>query len=192
MGNLGRHDLGVIGAGDFAVSQSIGLSSVRLSWRLLGYHLGQGLHSHWSGKREALAPVPPLGVVERASTANSQAAWLLDIEAWVKARPERRQDVAGLARHLGLSRSAVHRRFLATTGVTARDVLRGWRLQWVREAIVSGPATTTGELARRFGWSDGPHLIRQFQQAFGITPKALMSAIGLSGDQPDVPPQVRR
>ncbi len=178
--NVDRTDLGVVGAGDFPFAHGLGLSSVRLSWRLMGHQVARRLHLRFCGSPDLVSAVPPLGVAARASSSTAgRAAWLVRAEAWVRARPDRRQDVGGLARHLGMSRSSLHRHFQAAVGQPARDVLRTWRLNRVREALMGDDqGGTIDALARRHGWSDGPHLIRQFKRAFGITPHALMAAAG--------------
>ncbi len=178
LSNLGRKDVGVVGAGDFDFSDGIGMSSVRLSWVLLGHELARLLHCHLSGSGSRTATAPPIGVAARASTSTiTGASWLAKTEAWMRKCTNRLPDVAGLARHLGVSRSTLNRRFQSELGCPAKEYLRERRLLEVREALLRNEAASIETLARRFGWCDGSHLIRDFRRTYGLTPGTLQTAL---------------
>jgi len=70
---------------------------------------------------------------------------------------------------LRISRSRLYRLFEADGGVQA--YIRGQRLEAVRR-LLAGPAdgARIGDLAERWGFTDGAHLSRMFRQRFGVTP----------------------
>ncbi len=172
---LGRSDVGVLGAGDFL--PTTGLSSIRLSWSLLGFQIGRYLHVRFSGGAASLDLVPPLGVMERASTRTALPSWLESVQTWIAHAPRRRCRVQHIADHLGVSRSTLNRRFRSELSQDARDWLTKQRLGLVFEHILTHPDEPIAGLAERFGYCDDPHLNRVFRKAYGISPGALATGL---------------
>jgi AraC-like DNA-binding protein len=172
--NLGRQDLGVIAAGDTSTASETNLSSVRLSYQLIGEQLGVRLQKLFSSNHWENALIPPIGISKRASTETAHVdSWLNNIRKWVAEDPKNRKDVQGLAQHLNISRKTLHRQCLRHAGQTPKDILHTWRLQWAREAVLTNNKQTIRHIAQYYGWCDSAHFIRDFRKAFGTTPGAL-------------------
>lgn len=169
--NMGRSDVGVLGVGDFLPTS--GLSSIRISWSLLGFQIGRYLHVVFSGGTSAIDPVPPLGIIERASTRTATPSWIESLQTWIAHAPRRRCRVEHIAAHLGISRSTLNRRFRKELNQDAQEWLLKRRLGLVFEHILTHPNESIADIAARFGYYDGPHLNREFRKAYDITPGAM-------------------
>lgn len=113
---------------------------------------------------EALSPAPP---------ATMRAAAEAAIERRLGEHP---LTAAVLGADLGISRGTLFRLFKADGGFQA--YARERRLDQVRRALdVPGDRTSIAVLADRWGFSDAPHLSRQFRAKFGVTPGAYRAAV---------------
>jgi AraC-like DNA-binding protein len=76
-----------------------------------------------------------------------------------------------LVRSIGLSERAVERRFLASVGMT---LVQFRRLARFRNALrtYAGGCDNWSAIAHAMGYSDQPHLVREFQAWSGLTPVA--------------------
>jgi AraC family transcriptional activator of tynA and feaB len=76
-----------------------------------------------------------------------------------------------VAQALGISVRTLHRSFAAEQSSFA-FALRRLRLEQARHLLAQPRLAnlTVGELGRRAGFADASHFVREFQQAFGITP----------------------
>lgn len=81
-------------------------------------------------------------------------------------------DVGDLAAGLGLGRRALERLFRREVGLSPKLYARIERLQGVLAGLESGaPADGWARLARRHGYADQSHLIRDFRLLAGTTPR---------------------
>jgi AraC-like DNA-binding protein len=83
-----------------------------------------------------------------------------------------------LARNLGLTERTLERRFLAHVGVTPKKYARVIRL---RNAIFQREKLSTwADVAYAVGYYDQSHMIRDFQELYGISPESLYPQIQVS------------
>ena len=83
-----------------------------------------------------------------------------------------------LARNLGLSERTLERRFLAHVGATPKKYARVVRL---RNAILQRKTLSTwADVAHAVGYYDQSHMIRDFQELYGISPESLYPQIDVS------------
>jgi AraC-like DNA-binding protein len=75
-----------------------------------------------------------------------------------------------LARELGLHVRSLERTFRNELGVTPKRLIRLVRLRHVLGALHAGRFGTLAELAHAAGYSDQPHMIRDFKQLTGRAP----------------------
>jgi len=78
--------------------------------------------------------------------------------------------VEELAAELGLEVRTLERRFLAQLGLTPKRLIRLVRLRHVLGALHAGTFSSLAELAQACGYSDQPHLVRDFKALTGRTP----------------------
>ena len=76
-----------------------------------------------------------------------------------------------IAADIGLSERQFRRRFRDQVGLSPKELLRIQRFRSCAKASVSNPGHSWVELAARLGYSDQPHLAREFQKLIGMTPK---------------------
>jgi AraC-like DNA-binding protein len=85
-------------------------------------------------------------------------------------------DIAGLtrvdalARHAGVSMRALQRLFHEYVGVSPKWLIRRCRLREATRRIESGEVESWSALAAELGYSDQPHLIRDFTRSVGVPP----------------------
>ncbi|TAK61521.1 helix-turn-helix transcriptional regulator [Methylobacter sp.] len=83
-----------------------------------------------------------------------------------------------LARNLGLTERTLERRFLAHVGATPKKYARVVRL---RNAIFQRKTLSTwADVAHTVGYYDQSHMIRDFQELYGISPESLYPQIDVS------------
>jgi AraC-like DNA-binding protein len=87
-----------------------------------------------------------------------------------------------LARHLGMTRRHLERRFRNDLGLGAKHIARIARVHAVLHALQRQPRLSGAEIAATCGYSDQPHMIRDCKAIAGHTPARLMtSAPSLAG-----------
>ena len=84
--------------------------------------------------------------------------------------------IAALTKHIGLSQSALERRFRRVVGATPRKFASFVRLQ--RVLRLHQPGTTLATLAVAAGYFDQSHFIHEFRRFSGVTPSAYFAARG--------------
>jgi AraC-like DNA-binding protein len=84
-------------------------------------------------------------------------------------RSSGRASVAAIARYVAMSQSALERHFRAAVGATPKKLSRLARLQYVRQLWNTGKSLT--EIAFAAGYTDQPHLVRDFQLFTGTSPE---------------------
>lgn len=83
-----------------------------------------------------------------------------------------------LARHLGLTERTLERRFLSHVGATPKKYARVVRL---RSAVLQRKKLSTwADAAQAVGYYDQSHMIRDFQDLYGISPESLHPQIDVS------------
>lgn len=86
--------------------------------------------------------------------------------------------VSQLARHLGLSKRTLERRFYNHIGATPKKFARVIRL---RHAILQRPSFASWtEVAHEVGYYDQSHMIHDFMELYGISPEALYPQVHAS------------
>lgn len=123
-------------------------------------------------------------------TASRVAKRVTEIENFLAARlPERRHPaehtaslveriaadptiarVETLARSEGVSPRQLQRRFADHVGLSPKNVVRRYRLYEAAERVRHGTPVDWAELAATLGYSDQPHLSRDFTAALGLSP----------------------
>ena len=79
------------------------------------------------------------------------------------------RDVARFAREVGMSRSQLHRKLTALTGLSASAFLRSVRLLRAAELLKGGFGNVT-EVAYATGHKSLSHFSRNFREEFGVPP----------------------
>lgn len=79
--------------------------------------------------------------------------------------------VGDLASGTGLSERQFRRRFREQVGLSPKELLRIQRIRSCAKTSVTNPGHSWAELAARPGYSDQPHLAREFQRLMGMSPK---------------------
>jgi AraC-like DNA-binding protein len=96
----------------------------------------------------------------------------LDRALWAIRRAPSQAAIAKLAASVGLSERQFERRFLERVGIGPKRFARIMRLERAL-SLAQRADQSQAELAARAGYSDEPHLLREFRALTGLTPKAL-------------------
>lgn len=94
---------------------------------------------------------------------------------WIQDSPAETR-IAALTRHIGLSQSALERRFRRAVGVTPRRFASLVRLQHVLR--LHRPGMSLAALAQAAGYFDQSHFIHDFRRFAGSAPGAYFAATG--------------
>jgi AraC family transcriptional activator of mtrCDE len=103
------------------------------------------------------------------------------------ADPGAPHDVRGLARSVGLSRSAFMARFAEVTGHTPMWILRGLRMRQAAQQLRT-TNRSIDEIVRSVGYESRSSFVRAFRQAYGRDPSDYRAAGGPSPERPRVRP----
>jgi len=109
----------------------------------------------------------------------SQQGWLAGLRdphvgralALLHAEPARPWEVEGLAREVGMSRSALADRFVALLGEPPMQYLTGWRMALASQAL-STSNDAVARIAERVGYESEAAFNRAFKREFGTPPAA--------------------
>jgi AraC-like DNA-binding protein len=128
------------------------------------------LQNMLSGTREVRHQVLP---VERflAGRIRAQTGISPQIEAAAQfiRNSEGRSSIGAIARQVGMSQSALERHFRVTVGTTPKMLSRLARLQHACRLRDAGKSLT--EIAFEAGYSDQPHMVRDFRLFTGTSPR---------------------
>jgi AraC-like DNA-binding protein len=91
-------------------------------------------------------------------------------------RPRGSRGVDALSAHLGLGPRQLQRLFAEHVGLSPKTMGRIVRLQSFLSAARATPDASGAELALRSGYADQAHLIRDFREFAGTTPRAWLAA----------------
>lgn len=95
--------------------------------------------------------------------------------AWIERAPPRAR-IAQLVRHVGLSQSALERRFRRVVGATPKRFALLVRLERIGRLRAAGGTLTA--LAHEAGYFDQAHFIHDFKRMTGSAPEAYFAAAG--------------
>jgi AraC-like DNA-binding protein len=121
------------------------------------------------------------------SLPESQQGWLAGLRdphvgralALLHSDPSRDWEVEGLAKEVGLSRSALADRFVALLGEPPMQYLTGWRMTLAAQAL-STSNDAVARVAERVGYDSEAAFNRAFKREFGTPPAAWRRAARLA------------
>lgn len=121
-----------------------------------------------------LLEVPPLGVLERESTAtlaigDREVAHALE---FIYTHAAAGINVADVVNRSRVSRGTLERHFREITRQTLHDCIVQQRIGRVQEMLLASPPRSLQEIARQCGFPSRRHLNRQFRSVTGQTPAA--------------------
>lgn len=149
------------------------LSSVARNDELEGYRAAELLDRLMRGERgEAAAPVPPIAVVQRESTA-SHAVADERLRVALEYIDEHLGDpltIGEITEHACVSRRWLEYAFREAFGETPYQYLRRRRLWRAKLMLGGGDAPKITDVALRTGFNSGKQMAASFQQEFGVSP----------------------
>ena len=124
--------------------------------------------------RDTMINVPPLGVVERASTATMaiEDREVAHAVEFIRAHGFEPINVADVSGRVQVSRVTLERRFRHVMGVTMHEYLSERRVRRAKELLLSDQALSLQTIAQQCGLADRRRLNQVFISAVGITPAA--------------------
>jgi len=148
------------------------LSSVRMPYRQVGFEAARILDLRLrgqSGPAEQIS-LPPEGVTERASTSNLQTRDRPVQSAidYLTEHQNRSLSIEEVARHAGLSPSALRKRFKEAIGRSPKAELLRLRMRRV-EALIRDTELSLEEIAEATGFPSGVYLSKIFRTKTGQT-----------------------
>ena len=93
-------------------------------------------------------------------------------ETIVRTMPQGNCTVDMIAKELCITPSQLRRKMNAITGMPPKKYIMKTRLEYARDLLQRRPDTKLVEIAERCGFSDLPHFIRLYKEAYGTTPAA--------------------
>jgi LacI family transcriptional regulator len=116
--------------------------------------------------------VPPLGVIERASTAtmaieDREVAHAVEL---IRAHGCEPINVTGIAAQISVCRATLERRFLQIMGLTLHEYLIQQRIQRAQELLAVHPPLSLQAISRQCGIPDRRRLNRIFRRVTGKSP----------------------
>lgn len=151
------------------------LSSIRLPHEELGFAIAAKLQALFRQTKAArgniVLSIKAIEVVERQSTRSPVPAADLIRRALTYIRHNAANDISAtdIAKHLGVSRSLLYRRFKELHGETLHQAILRFRLDRVQRLLTTTDLSIE-EIAAEANFSDRRVLSRQFRQVFGHTP----------------------
>jgi len=149
------------------------LSSIATDAEQIGYQAGALLDQLMSGQTPSPRRVliPPLGIVVRQSTdvTATTDAHVAKAVRYIRQHAGEEIDVGDILRHVGISRTALDKRFLKALGHSPHEEIRRVRLKRVRELLAESDLKLE-IIAERCGFRHGEYLGAVFRSEFGQTP----------------------
>jgi len=134
------------------------------------------LEQQLAGKSVSATPivVPPLGVIERASTATMaiEDREVAHAVEFIRAHGCEPINVAGIAGKAAVCRATLERRFSQLMGLTLHEYLIQQRIVRAQELLTVHPPLSLEVISRRCGIPDRRRLNRIFRHATGKSPAA--------------------
>ena len=149
------------------------LSSIITDAERIGYEAGSLLDQLMNG-RDPIPKrllIPPLGIVVRPSTDVTATAdqHVARAVRYIREHVGDEIDVGDILRHVGISRTALDKRFLKALGHTPHEEIRRIRLKRARELLAESDLKLE-IIAERCGFRHGEYLGAVFRGEFGQTP----------------------
>ena len=128
------------------------------------------------------------GIRAWLSSADGHQGWLAALHdrqigqalAAIHREPARDWTVKGLAKEIGMSRSALAARFSELVGESVKQYITEWRMQLARDELL-----TTGQnlavLAEKYGYQSEAAFSRAFKRVFGASPGHVRKGRGSAG-----------
>jgi LacI family transcriptional regulator len=149
------------------------LSSIDANWMLAGAQAGAALARQLDGDTTAAAGglVPPVGVVERESTASSSARDPVVAEALrlIREHAERPCNAEDILQRLPISRRSVERRFRKAVGRSILEEIHRVKIEKAKTQLAHTDLQTTA-IAKALGFSSADQLRKVFRKATGVLP----------------------
>jgi LacI family transcriptional regulator, galactose operon repressor len=143
------------------------------------------LEARMAGERVSAAPilVPPLGVVERTSTAtmaieDREVAHAVEL---IRAHGCEPGNIANIAERVSVCRATLERRFKQTMGLTPYEYLLQQRIQRAKELLAANPPLSLQAISRQCGIPDRRRLNRIFVRVTGKLPTTFRRIAQKSG-----------
>lgn len=152
------------------------ISSIKLGHVKMGYMAAKTLATFMRRRRaqtrQVQIHIPPVSVVERASTKPIPPATALvaRAKAYIADHACERIDVMDVVGHIGVSRSLIEKRFRQMEGTTLRLAIEGKRLAEARR-LLEKTTLPIKEIASRCGFSGQNRLSHVFKTRFGLAPE---------------------
>ncbi len=150
------------------------LSAAQENQELLGRLAVACLDDLMSGKRleNFTVTVPPLGVVERVSTATMaiEDREVAHAVEFIRAHGFEPINISDVLARVNISRVTLERRFRQVTGETPHAYLIQQRVRRAQELLLQDPAPSLQEVGRQCGLLDRRRLNQVFRQATGVSP----------------------
>lgn len=150
------------------------LSSIARNDQLEGYHTAAVLHRLLQGEpTNDTILVPPVGIVERASTQVVAVSDSRIREAinYIFQHIDQPFGVSELATAVGVSRRWLEYTFRETVGESPYQYIRRQRLELARRLLAEEPTAKIYQIASRTGFSSAKRFMTAFRQAFGASPR---------------------
>jgi AraC-like DNA-binding protein len=126
------------------------------------------------GERGGLLRVALESAVEGADPARVAAAREVAAIAGLAEHDREVRKVSDLARAAGFGVRTLQRLFAEHVGISPLQVVRRWRILEAAEAAAAGSPVDWAGLAAALGYSDQPHLVRDFTRQLGVSPAAYL------------------
>lgn len=132
------------------------------------------LENQIAGKKPSATPVvvPPLGVIDRVSTATMaiEDREVAHAVEFIRARGCQPVNVASIADHVSVSRVTLTRRFSRVMGLTPHDYLIQQRIKRAQELLAVHPPLSLQAISLQCGIPDRRRLNRIFRRVTGKSP----------------------
>jgi LacI family transcriptional regulator len=151
------------------------LSGAQEDWKTQARLAIEMLDGLMTGKPVSRMPVnvPPLGVIERDSTATMaiEDRQVASAVEFIRAHGCEPGNVATVLEHVGVSRGTLTRRFHEVMGMTPHEYLLQQRLRRAQDLLKTSPSLSLETIAVQCGLRDRKELNRVFKRVLGLTPK---------------------
>jgi LacI family transcriptional regulator len=178
-------DFGVVGVDDDPfpnAAAGLGISSIELPFRTLGWQAVRLLEERWQGRRaRKVLRLPPVRVVVRASTDVFKTGDPLvrKAQAYIESHRSRRLTVKEILRALSCNRVTLWKGFRKELSLTPFDYLRRRRLAYATELLRQGDRSVE-EVSSVAGFSSTSYFSKIFNRVVGCRPGSVRRA--RSGD----------
>lgn len=177
-------DIAVIGAGDddfYVDFESVPLSSIRLPSARIGYAAAAALHD-LLGRRKKMPLVQRLEVQDISMRRSSDIRYVEDAAIgkalhYIREHAAENPYVPEVARHAGISRTALQQRFRTTLGRSVLQEVTRVKLG-MSQVLLSRTDLPLGEIATRCGFPNSQRFSVVFRRAFARTPSSYRRASG--------------